>query len=207
MKKFFWPIFTMVILTIISILCSFWRIIPTVTSTGETFIGIIVSLLGIIVTFVIAYQIWSTLDVRERVNKIEALEKKIKVVEKDIEHVYNSTMAKSYMNSAQAADYAGNLGFALSDYVCTLRHALRCSAIETAELILDDSVSRLLDRYELISQALAEVSLKNMDLIITEHTDNKHYKHHITQLTELRDKLAKKIEDSQAAVGGERSEP
>lgn len=95
MKKLFPLAGLALLLAVIALGFSLFRIVPCEITT-ETYIGAIVTLLGIIVTLVVAYQIWSTIDIRESVKEIKRLDDeltvakdKLKEAETDLEKAKN----------------------------------------------------------------------------------------------------------------------
>ena len=58
---------------------SIFKIEPTISFTGETYIGTLVTLLGIIVTFVVGYQIYNVLEFKSKIMEQERRQKDIQI--------------------------------------------------------------------------------------------------------------------------------
>lgn len=70
------------ILSIIALLSSVLRIIDTTDITGQTYIGILATFIGIAVTIIVGAQIFNSIE-SKRV--IDSYEKKVKLIQKDID--------------------------------------------------------------------------------------------------------------------------
>lgn len=66
------------ILVAIAIVCSFLRIIPTCTITAETYVGVLVSILAILVTLIITYQIFNAIEISNKLKAIDVLKNQVK---------------------------------------------------------------------------------------------------------------------------------
>ena len=78
MKK--WQIFLLIAsltLSLISLGFTLFKIIPTVSFTGETYIGAIATFIGIGVTLIIATQIFNSIEMNNKIGKINKIEERL----------------------------------------------------------------------------------------------------------------------------------
>ena len=124
--------------------CNVWKL----SVIGlETFIGVIVALLAIIVTFVVGWQIYNTIEIRNKLSELDRLEGEIEKQKLLIENsVYQSrhliafTWATSHYEKGNLAEA---FGYALQSlpYTMRLNHPIN---IDTLMDIIVDSANKLL---------------------------------------------------------------
>ncbi len=146
--------------------CDVWRF--SVVSL-DSFVGVIVALLGLLITFAIGWQIINAMDIREKLKEIETIRRDVKKQQKNIADLALETKSESTFILA-------NTAYSSKDYVNAFRFAqaalwahLQCDNIinhETMLLIIERSNSNLAqgidipwDNYD---------SIKNVDLMIRE---------------------------------------
>lgn len=92
---------------------------------SNTFIGVIVALLALIVTFVVGWQILNIIDVKAQVSEISDLKKELQQQREDIEEDFNSTM---HLHSIAFGDISlqnGNISDAFSSYLLAINYSLK----------------------------------------------------------------------------------
>ena len=130
---------------------------------SNTFVGVIVALLGVIVTFVVAWQILNVIDVKTQVSDIADLKKELKQQRDDIDEDFYSMM---YLHSIAFGDMAmqmNNVTLKLRNgYIDILQFVSRLESVanyladvneNTKEQIKNaDSKIRELPRYKYIKK-------------------------------------------------------
>lgn len=92
---------------------------------SNTFIGVIVALLGIIVTYVVAWQILNVIDIKTQVSDIADLKKELNQQRDDIDEDFYSMM---YLHSIAFGDMAlqmNNVGDAFNNYLWAVYYSLK----------------------------------------------------------------------------------
>lgn len=134
---------------------------------SNTFVGVIVALLGVIVTFVVAWQILNVIDVKTQVSDIADLKKELKQQRDDIDEDFYSMM---YLHSIAFGDMAmqmNNVSDAFSNYLWAVYYSLK---LRNEYIDILQFVSRL----ESVANYLADVKentkeqIKNADSKIRE---------------------------------------
>lgn len=135
---------TVIVILVIMWFCNVWEL----SVIGiETFIGVIVALLAIIVTFVVGWQIYNTIEIRNKLSELDRLEGEIEKQKLLIENsVYQSrhliafTWATSHY---EKGNFAEAFGYALQSlpYTMRLNHPIN---IDTLMDIIVDSANKLL---------------------------------------------------------------
>jgi uncharacterized membrane protein YidH (DUF202 family) len=74
MKKTSWLNFIAIIIAIISLGFSLFKVVPNSTFNNDTFIGVIAAFIGISVTLLIGYQIFNVVEVREKIKKLDGMD-------------------------------------------------------------------------------------------------------------------------------------
>lgn len=95
------------------------------TIDSNTFIGVIVALLGIIVTYVVAWQILNVIDIKTQVSDIADLKKELNQQRDDIDEDFYSMM---YLHSIAFGDMAlqmNNVGDAFNNYLWAVYYSLK----------------------------------------------------------------------------------
>ena len=134
---------------------------------NNTFTGITVALLGIIVTFVVAWQILNVIDVKTQISDIADLKKELKQQRDDIDEDFYSMM---YLHSIPFGDMAlqmNNVSDAFSNYLWAVYYSLK---LRNEYIDILQFVSRL----ESVANCLTDVNentneqIKNADFKIRE---------------------------------------
>src|SRR5574344_271283 len=73
-KKINWLNFIAIIIAIISLGFSLFKVVPNSTFNNDTFIGVIAAFIGISVTLLIGYQIFNVVEVREKIKKLDGMD-------------------------------------------------------------------------------------------------------------------------------------
>lgn len=148
----------------------FVRIIPTVTITGETYIGLIVSFLGLLITFVVGFQIYNVMDFKERIKDVEsqkddlttkneAFKEEYRKKLDELERASNEIQDRLYKTNADIFNLlgvthaaTGNYLFAVDLFIECFWYSLRYKSNDNAKLNLDLAFKTLqqitADKYE-----------------------------------------------------------
>ena len=139
----------------------------------ETFIGVIVALLAIIVTFVVGWQIYNTIEIRNKIVEHDRLSSQLeeqKLANKQIYYDLRHSVFISYALNAEnsGADNYNIFGY----YMRALENALLAnnftnidiilaSMIKSVEVIMDENISPILDaKYKKIIQR-SNINIRN----------------------------------------------
>lgn len=175
-KKLSWAIglsiaaIVLVITLILLWVCNVWKL--SVISL-ETFIGVIVALLAIIVTFVVGWQIYNTIEIRNKIVEHDRLSSQLeeqKLANKQIYYDLRHSVFISYALNAEnsCADNYNIFGY----YMRALENALLAnnftnidiilaSMIKSVEAIMDENISPILDaKYKKIIQQ-SNINIRN----------------------------------------------
>jgi uncharacterized membrane protein (DUF485 family) len=111
-----------IVILVIMWFCNVWEL----SVIGiETFIGVIVALLAIIVTFVVGWQIYNTIEIRNKLSELDKLESEIEQQKLLIENsVYQSRHLIAFtwaINHHEKGNYAEAFGYALQSLPYTMR--------------------------------------------------------------------------------------
>lgn len=87
--KKYWINYLTIIISFVALSFSIVRVVPCGIQSLD-YIAVLVTILGIIVTTVIGYQIYQTLDIKKKINKISDLEVKLKTQQSQIEDIYKT---------------------------------------------------------------------------------------------------------------------
>lgn len=134
---------------------------------SNTFVGVIVALLGVIVTFVVAWQILNVIDVKTQVSDIADLKKELMQQRDDIDEDFYSL---TYLQGIAFGDIARqnkNFGDAFSNYMWSIYIALKSSGEYTNESVLVNNLADVANCITDISDNTIE-QIKNADSKIRE---------------------------------------
>jgi hypothetical protein len=84
-----WLNYIAIIIAIISLGFSLFKVVPNSTFNNDTFIGVIAAFIGISVTLLIGYQIFNVVEIRDKINKLDALESKLQELNQKENYNYN----------------------------------------------------------------------------------------------------------------------
>lgn len=170
----------------------FWM--PSLGSTTDDFVAILVSVLGVLVTFVLGYQIYSTIDMRQRVEKFESLDKKVEGAETKLNNLRYEIMSDMYLNLGVMLKHSDNPSAALNYYVRGLDLSLKCNDIDRVEELLD-RLDNELDCYD-HEKDPNDTLLKSIDAILDSYESKREYRVFVRQFRQLRDKLDDRLKDN-----------
>lgn len=148
----------------------------------ETFIGVIVALLAIIVTFVVGWQIYNTIEIRNKLSELDRLEGEIEkqklLIENSVYQLRHLIAFTWAINHHEKGNYAEAFGYALQSLPYTMRlnnpinidtlmdiivdsakNVLVNTIVEKdfySEMTLDDSEIRALSGYVYIKEEYEE---------------------------------------------------
>lgn len=137
----------------------------------DSFVGIIVALLAIIVAFAVAWNIYNGIDLKNDVKeakaefnkKVEEVEKVGKELQKEIAALKKANGHSSHLIYIQFGDVAlksGNFVSAIFYYLLSLSTAMQCNSTNNVEIVLDQ-LANLIDVYAGISQNESEYKNKS----------------------------------------------
>ena len=101
MKK--WQIFLLFVslsLSVFSLVLTLFKIIPTVTFTGETYVGVLATLMGICVAIILGYQIVNSNEMKKKIAKLEELESEVIKTKKELTETGLYSEYNLFWNSA-----------------------------------------------------------------------------------------------------------
>ena len=132
-----WLSVTAVIIAIIAfvIVCCRWITFPEST---ESFIGILVSLLAICVTFVIGYQIINTLNIKESVKEIDHKTAEVTQELKDLNKFKDEIKAINARSIGDMYSHLQDYNNAICYYVDGLNYALKSDDARRSDAILSN---------------------------------------------------------------------
>lgn len=131
---------------------------------SNTFIGVIVALLALIVTFVVGWQIFNVLDVKAQLSDIADLKKQLQQQREDNEEDFNSTM---YLQSIAFGDISlqnNNISDAFNNYLWAVYYSLKLKNEYIDELLMIEQLYR-------VANSLTDIDEKAKNQII--NTDSK----------------------------------
>ncbi len=138
------------VFSIAAIIITFTRIIPTVSITGETYAGVFISILGILVTVVLGYQIYSTLDIKDSIKELDDLKRKLQTAEQELENTKKDILAVENRIQAGRLNSEGisageDYALALCKYTSSLIFSLKCDYAELIPLTVSNIETSSLD--------------------------------------------------------------
>lgn len=129
----------------------------------DTFVGVIVTLLAIIVTIAIGWQIYNAMDLKEKLNKIEALEKILNESNEISAQINYSNQLSIYLNTASFCESQNSYDSAFAAYHTAFYNAIRINASDLNYYI--QTFERLLPMFEKIGEPQLDMISKNIDKI------------------------------------------
>ncbi|MDR2912870.1 MAG: hypothetical protein LBV38_06235 [Alistipes sp.] len=182
-------------LAIVAILMTlFLRIIPTVTITGETYIGVLVSLLGVCVTFAIGYQIVSTLNIKDDVKRVEELANEMESVRKELKYEVNHIRSQMWISEGFNGLNSNEYAYAIVNFTRALEYALKC---DNSAVVVDlmPTIKKALDAWDdntIYDPQSMERVIKQFDNVIDNCSECVLYDSHIRQIKEYRNAMQAK---------------
>lgn len=86
----FWLSIFAIVISSITILLFFWKVKPYSVVDASTFIGIIAAFIGISVTLVIGFQIYSFISIKDKINEMTSLKNELTATELEIQKTKNN---------------------------------------------------------------------------------------------------------------------
>ena len=129
----------------------------------DTFVGVIVALLAIIATFILGWQIYNAMDLKEKLNKIEALEKILNESNEISAQINYSNQLSIYLNTASFCESQNSYDSAFAAYHTAFYNAIRINASDLNYYI--QTFERLLPMFEKIGEPQLDMISKNIDKI------------------------------------------
>ncbi len=114
-----------------------------ITITDKDYVGLLVSSLGVIVTLLVAYQIWSTMDVRQQVREIEEVEASLAKLRSEVDQTNNEIIIKFQEIRASTAADRGRYPLAFAHYMRGFYYSLKISSNEMASMILNNAYNTI----------------------------------------------------------------
>lgn len=131
---------------------------------SNTFTGVIIALLALIVTFVVGWQIFNVLDVKAQLSDIADLKKQLQQQREDNEEDFNSMM---YLQSIAFGDISlqnNNISDAFNIYLWAVYYSLKLKNEYIDELLIISQLNR-------VANSLTDIDEKAKNQII--NTDSK----------------------------------
>lgn len=123
---------------------------------SNTFVGVVVALLGVIVTFVVAWQILNVIDVKTQVSDIADLKKELKQQRDDIDEDFYSMM---YLLSIAFGDISvqnKNINDAFNSYLWAVYYSLKLKNEYIDEFVIVMQLERVANNITEINESLIE---------------------------------------------------
>ncbi len=130
----------------------------------DTFVGVIVALLAIIVTIVLGWQIINTMEIKSKIeclneldNKIEEQQKKHKETTTFIRHLLNLTWAEQSINNSE-------YGLTFLYCIRSLRKSMqltKCQNINKLLQLMEISASKIHNNYTIDNESMDEIKQEN----------------------------------------------
>ena len=131
---------------------------------SNTFIGVIVALLALIVTFIVGWQIFNVLDVKAQLSEVSDLKKELQQQREDNEEDFNSMM---YLQSIAFGDISvqnNNINDAFNNYLWAVYYSLKLKNEYIDELLIIKQLNR-------VANYLTDIDEKAKNQIV--NTDSK----------------------------------
>lgn len=135
-----------------AIIISIFKVVPTVNDTGETYTGVLVTLLGIVITFVVAYQLYNVFDFKQRVENLEKLGEDLTTIKGELEKESHALEDFKYQIRAEIINGEGVNAknrdeFILASclFMSSLYNSLKCNNAKSIETALFNVKSVLLE--------------------------------------------------------------
>lgn len=160
------------------------NVVQFVTIDSNTFIGVIVALLGIIVTFVVAWQILNVIDVKTQLSDIADLKQELYQQRSDIDEDFFSMLYLQGIAFGDIAKQNKNFGDAYSNYMWAIYIALKSNGEYTNESVLLNNLSNVANCITDINDNTIE-QIKNADSKIRELPRYKYIKNEYEKVYQM----------------------
>lgn len=160
--------------SIIAIVLSIVALVIAITSGISTcgrdinYVGVIVGLMGVCATFMVGYQIWNTIDVKESIKKNEQVAKEFDELKRSVES--NNNRAQENLDIMQSLiAYQGQMGLmSTSEAVIFMHHAI-LSALNSDR----KDFSYIFDCIMLFTNELTELSITGSNMSVLDRENEK----------------------------------
>ncbi len=135
--------------------------------TLDTFIGVVVALLAIIVTIILGWQIYNAIDIRQRMKKIDELEKNLQDQQKQL-------VDASYSMHHLIGVTWGNEAYLRGDYILSFRrlidalnntmHTIKCQNANTIIDYMKECCGKMQDHSNIQKKWFEEIKEDNEDI-------------------------------------------
>ena len=134
---------------------------------SNTFIGVTVALLALIVTFVVGWQIFNIIDVKAQVSEISDLKKELKQQREDIDEDFYSMMHLHSIAFGDISMQNNNISDAFCNYLLAVYYSLIFKNENIDEVVFVMKLKNVVDRLTNIDERAKE-QIKNTDSKIRE---------------------------------------
>lgn len=134
---------------------------------SNTFIGVIVALLALIVTFVVGWQIFNIIDVKSQVSEISDIKKELNQLKENNEEDFNSMM---HLHSIAFGDISlqnSNISDAFSSYLWAIYYSLKLNNEQIDQSLIVSTLDKVANNLTDVSEN-AIVQITNADSKIRE---------------------------------------
>lgn len=199
-KKLTFFCYVAIILSVVAILCTFIRIIPEQDVTTDGFIGAIATFIGICVTFVIGFQIFSTLDIKDSVKDIKNFEQELSVTKEEMYDLFNGMRADFFNNGGLEYRDKEEYVMAFCYYVRGIFHALKCkdshhikTLLHNAEVLMNawegvDEEKALKCTYTVKETSPVDFAQNVIEDIVNNCSDDMHYDRYEPRISGIKSK-------------------
>lgn len=155
---------TVIVILVIMWFCNVWEL----SVIGiETFIGVIVALLAIIVTFVVGWQIYNTIEIRNKLSELDRLEGEIEKQKLLIENsVYQSRHLIAFTWATNCYDdghYEETFAYALQSLMNSMKLNNPIN-IDNLLRMLEDSVTKVSSNSRIDATSYNEIMMNNNEI-------------------------------------------
>lgn len=98
----------------------------------SSYVGILVTIMGIIFALLVAYQIFNTIDIKEKIRKVEVLEMDLNKLKKEMEDSIHRTNATTTSNRAIIALRNGAINSSILLFLKTIEELLQVKELNNA---------------------------------------------------------------------------
>jgi hypothetical protein len=139
MKKLFSIGGAALLVAVIALGFSIFRVIPTAHVDGETYIGTLVSILGLLITFAVGYQIYNAVEMRETLKEVGQL----KGVKQELDTFEFQIRAELQNHDGVNMRIGREYLLSTYHYMRGLNYALRCDYEKMANRLMDNAVATM----------------------------------------------------------------
>ncbi len=129
----------------------------------DTFIGTMVGILGLLITFVVGWQIVNVLDVKERMHKIVLLEKQLELLKDSTIQLHYNMQSQISQNRGEIWERDGLYDSAFAAYNAAFRDAVLSKSQNLKQYI--SLLNRILQNIQNVGKTQLEMIVKDADII------------------------------------------